>query len=127
MDLFYRCAHCGNLVYVINDGSVNPVCCGEPMKLLKAGETDGAAEKHVPVIGVSGNEVAVKIGEVAHPMTEEHLIQWIALSANGRIDIRKLTKDDRPEAVFTLESEGPFIVYEYCNLHGLWKSEGKKL
>lgn len=127
MDLFYRCAHCSNLVYVINDGSVNPVCCGEPMKLLKAGETDGAAEKHVPVIGVSGNEVAVKVGEVAHPMTEEHLIQWIALSANGRIDIRKLTKDDRPEAVFTLESEGPFIVYEYCNLHGLWKSEGKKL
>ena len=55
MDLFYRCAHCGNLVYVVNNGSVTPSCCGEPMKLLKAGESDGAAEKHVPVVSVEGN------------------------------------------------------------------------
>lgn len=126
MDKFYRCAHCGNLVFVVNDGSVNPVCCGEPMKLLKAGESDGATEKHVPVIEVSGNQVKVKVGSAAHPMSEEHLIQWIALSAGGRTEIQKLTAADKPEAVFTLETAGDFAVYEYCNLHGLWKAEGKR-
>ncbi len=126
MDLFYRCAHCGNLVYVVNNGSVTPSCCGEPMKLLKAGESDGAAEKHVPVVSVEGNRVSVKVGSVAHPMSEEHLIQWIALSAGGKMMFQALSAADQPEAVFVLEEKGAFTVYEYCNLHGLWKANGEK-
>lgn len=126
MDLFYRCAHCGNLVYVVNDGLVTPSCCGEPMKLLKAGESDGAAEKHVPVVSVEGDRVSVKVGSVAHPMSEEHLIQWIALSVGGKMMFRTLSAADQPEAVFYAEEKGAFTVYEYCNLHGLWKATGEK-
>ena len=126
MDLFYRCAHCGNLVYVVNNGSVTPSCCGEPMKLLKAGESDGAAEKHVPVVSVEGNRILGKVGSVAHPMSGEHLIQWIALSVGGKMMFRALSASDQPEAVFYAEEEGALTVYEYCNLHGLWKATGEK-
>jgi superoxide reductase len=31
---------------------------------------------------------------------------------------------DAPHAKFALtEDEKPTVVYEYCNLHGLWKAE----
>lgn len=126
MDLFYRCAHCGNLVYVVLDGSVTPQCCGEAMKLLKAGEVEAAVEKHLPEVFVNGDDVSVKVGSVEHPMTPEHSIQWIALVINGKVLIQKLTPDMKPEAVFTVKEKGTFSVYEFCNLHGLWKTTGEK-
>ena len=75
---FYRCNHCGNIVAVVRDGGVTPSCCGEPMELLVAGSTDAATEKHVPVVAQDGNHIVVSVGEVAHPMLEEHYIEWIA-------------------------------------------------
>ena len=45
---FYRCSHCGNLVMMVRDSGVNPVCCGEEMELLVAGSQDASLEKHVP-------------------------------------------------------------------------------
>ena len=45
----YRCQICGNVVEVVNPGAVLS-CCGEPMKLMKENTSDGAKEKHVPVI-----------------------------------------------------------------------------
>ena len=71
----YKCMHCGNIIEVIEDHGVPVICCGEPMKQFKAGETDGAAEKHVPAVAVEGDVIRVCVGEVAHPMTEEHHIE----------------------------------------------------
>ena len=34
---FYKCPHCGNLIAMIKDSSVVPVCCGDQMMELKAG------------------------------------------------------------------------------------------
>ena len=65
----YKCMHCGNIIEVIEDHGVPVICCGEPMKQFKAGETDGAAEKHVPAVTVEGGVIRVQVGEVAHPMT----------------------------------------------------------
>ena len=45
----YRCTVCGNVVEVVNPGAVLS-CCGQPMKQMKENTTDGAKEKHVPVI-----------------------------------------------------------------------------
>lgn len=70
----YKCAHCGNIVKMIEDKGVTPVCCGEPMQLLDPNTTDAATEKHVPVVNVEGNKVIVNVGSVEHPMTEEHHI-----------------------------------------------------
>ncbi|MFR5600377.1 MAG: desulfoferrodoxin family protein [Holdemania filiformis] len=37
--------------------------------------------------------------------------------------MRHLTPADAPKAVFEIGEGKPLAVYEYCNLHGLWKTE----
>lgn len=81
----YKCMHCGNIVEVLHGGGAPLVCCGEEMKLMKPGTTDGALEKHVPVIEKTADGYKVLVGAVAHPMTEEHYIEWIEIMADGRI------------------------------------------
>ena len=76
---FYICRHCGNIVTKLTSSKVPLHCCGQPMELLEAGVTDAATEKHVPVVSVEGNLVKVAVGAVAHPMVEEHFIQWVAV------------------------------------------------
>lgn len=117
------CKHCGNIVEMVKNVGVPVVCCGEKMEALVPNSTDAAQEKHVPVVKVNGNEVVVSVGEVTHPMTEEHLIEWICLETDKGSQIRRLTAQDAPEATFIVAEGKPVAVYEYCNLHGLWKTE----
>lgn len=123
MKKIYRCSVCGNIVGLINEGGGELVCCGQPMELLKANTSDGATEKHVPVIELDGDCLTVKVGSTAHPMTPEHYIQWIIAAQDGHTQRIELTPDDEPTAKFTVDGSKPFTVYEYCNLHGLWKAE----
>lgn len=119
----YKCAHCGNIVEMVVDKGVNPVCCGEAMALLEANTTDAATEKHVPVVEVNGNKVSVKVGSVEHPMTEEHHIAFIILETDKGVQKKVLDHTGKPEAEFVMaEGEKAVCVYEYCNLHGLWKA-----
>lgn len=119
----YVCPVCGNVVEKIVDKGVPVVCCGKPMVELTANTTDGALEKHVPVLSVEGNKLHVKVGEVAHPMTEEHLITTIIAVLGNQVLRADLTPADQPEATFAIgEYKGTIEVYEYCNLHGLWKA-----
>jgi len=122
---FYKCNICGNIFGVVNDSGVIPVCCAEPMVVLKANSTDAAAEKHVPVIERSGDMVTVKVGSVPHPMTDEHYIQWIIVTnKSGFTERIELKPAEEPLAAFTMkENEGPVTAYEYCTLHGLWVAE----
>ena len=124
---FYRCNHCGNLVAVIEDGGVTPVCCGEKMELLEPGTTDAAKEKHVPVATRNENMIEVNVGEVDHPMTEAHLIEWIALVGEKSIKIHRLSAGDKPSAHFAVcphaSCDCKHTVYAYCNLHGLFSCE----
>jgi superoxide reductase len=122
---FYRCKTCNNLLGAINDSGVTPVCCGQRMEILIANTTDAATEKHVPVITRDGNRVVVKVGSVAHPMTEEHMIQWIILTQGSVTKRVVLAPGAATEAVFTMDdAKAPVRAYEYCNLHGLWSAEG---
>ncbi len=120
---FLVCKICGNLVGVIHDSGVPMICCGEEMTTLVANTSDGAKEKHVPVVTVSGSTVTVKIGSVDHPMTAEHYIQWVYLeTAKGGMRAC-LNPGDKPEATFELaKGDKAVAAYEYCNLHGLWKA-----
>ena len=96
----------------------------EKMVELRANDTDGAKEKHVPQVVVDGSTVHVKVGEVAHPMTPEHLIAFIVLVTEKGYQIAPLTAQDAPEATFALAAgDAPVKAYEYCNLHGLWVKE----
>ena len=46
---YYICKHCGTIVEKLKEKGVPVICCGEPIQELKAGVTDAAVEKHVPV------------------------------------------------------------------------------
>ena len=120
----FKSNHCETIVELINSCNEVPSCCGEPMRELKANTTDAAQEKHVPEVSIEGNLVKVKVGSVEHPMTEEHHIAFIYLETENGVARKDLDHTGKPEAVFALaEGEKPVAVYEYCNLHGLWKKE----
>lgn len=120
---FFECTHCGNIIAFAVKSGVPVVCCGEKMKEIVPNTTDAAQEKHVPVIKVEGSIVTVYVGDVAHPMTEEHHIGWIALETKQGNQRKELKHDGEPKATFAI-AEGDEVVsaYAYCNLHGLWKS-----
>ena len=123
MKKFLRCEHCGNMVGVLNDSGVPMICCGEPMKELVPNTTDAANEKHVPVVTVEGDILKAVVGSVEHPMEEAHYIQFIFVETDKGGHRRALKPGEKPEAEFNLHGEKPVAVYEYCNLHGLWKKE----
>ncbi len=118
----YKCAKCGNIVEILVGGGANLVCCGEPMQLMKEGTSDGAKEKHVPVIEKTADGFKVKVGSVAHPMEEKHWIQWIELLADNVSYTRFLKPGDAPEAEFCIKAS-KVTAREYCNLHGHWKAD----
>lgn len=117
----YKCEICGNIVEVLHTGKGELVCCGEPMKLYKENTIDAALEKHVPVIEKTENGFKVKVGSVAHPMIEEHYIEWIEVIVDGIAYRKFLNPGDEPEAEFCIKADN-VTAREYCNIHGLWKS-----
>ena len=119
---YMKCDTCGNLIGMINDSGVVLECCGKPMRHLTPNTVDAAREKHLPEIKRDANTVAVTVGSVKHPMTQEHHIEWIALVQGNQTQRIALSPSDQPEAVFACGS-GSVVVYAYCNLHGLWVSE----
>ena len=125
---FFVCADCKKIVTELHETKVPLMCCGEKMSELIPGTTDAAVEKHVPVVEVKDNTVHVAVGEVAHPMTDEHYIEWVILETNLGFHVKKLTPADEPKACFNLckcnpeKPEEVVAVYEFCNLHGLWKA-----
>ncbi len=121
---FYKCSLCGRIVEIVKDSASQLVCCGEAMDLLVPGKSDGAVEKHVPVVEVNGTTVTVKVGEVAHPMLEEHYIEWIAISTSEGTQRKALKPGDAPVATFALTDTEQFVsAMAYCNLHSLWSSK----
>ena len=119
---FYKCEICGKIVAMVKETPVDTMCCGQAMRELVPGTTDGATEKHVPVYTLEGNTVKVKVGSVEHPMTDAHHIEWIAIETENGNQRKELKPGDKPEATFALIPRDKVkSVYEYCNLHGLWK------
>ena len=119
---FYKCNHCGNVVIKVVDSNVPVVCCGEEMSELIPNTVDASGEKHVPVVTrIDEKTIKVNVGSVAHPMLEEHYIAFVYVETeNGGIMVNL---KDKPEAIVYVGEEKVLAVYEYCNLHGLWKTE----
>ena len=110
----YKCEHCGNIIAHLH----------EEMKALTPNTSDGAGEKHVPVIKKEGNLITVSVGSVEHPMLEAHYIEWIMLETKQGRQRKTLKPGEKPVAVFALtDGDEAVAAYEYCNLHGLWKAE----
>lgn len=120
---YYVCEHCGNMIEFVKDNGVPVMCCGQKMTELIPGTSDGAVEKHVPVVKADGKHILVEVGSVAHPMMKEHFIEWIAVETKKGSQKVKLEADMEPKAEFILTENDEFVAaYAYCNLHGLWKS-----
>lgn len=120
---FYVCEHCGNLITFVKDAGVPVMCCGQKMTEIVPGVVDAAVEKHLPVVENNGHVVTVSVGSVEHPMLAEHSIQWIVLETEKGSQIRYLQPGEKPVAQFGLAGDDKAVAaYEYCNLHGLWKT-----
>ena len=121
---FYKCLKCNKIIMVLKSSHCGTFCCDEEMVEVKANSVDAAQEKHVPVVEIKDKKVKVRVGEVEHPMLEEHYIEWILLETNKGTHIVNLKPNELPEAEFVLnDDEVVNTVYSYCNLHGLWKKE----
>lgn len=121
---FLKCRHCGKIIAVVNERNVPTICCGEPMSEMIPNTSDGAVEKHVPVYEVKDNVVTVTVGEVKHPMMENHYIEWIAIETNFGNQRKVLKPGEEPVVKFALlEGEKVIRVVEHCNLHGLYATK----
>jgi superoxide reductase len=119
----YKCVVCDNIVEVVRGGKGQLVCCGKPMENMQEKTEDAANEKHVPVVEETGAGVKVTVGSTAHPMEEKHYIEWIQVTSEDGSAYRKfLAPGDEPSAEFPVKKE-KITAREYCNIHGLWKSE----
>lgn len=116
---FYKCSECLSIAMELIPGKH----AGEKtFQELEANTTDASGEKHVPAVIKNGDRIQVKVGELEHPMLEEHYIMWIYLETEQGGHLRVLSPGEKPEAEFLLNpGEKPVAAYEYCNLHGLWK------
>ena len=117
MATFYKDAD-GNFLASV---SGSPATAG--FEALEPNTVDAATEKHVPSVELQrdGHIIHVQVGEVAHPMTEEHSIEWIALEADDRLELHYLKPGQTPVTFFA-GGVKTGTVYAYCNLHGLWKA-----
>ena len=118
---FFKCNHCGNVVIKVVNSGVPVVCCGQQMQELIPNTVDASGEKHLPVVTrVDDCRIKVQVGSEIHPMLPGHHIAFIYVKTEHggiRIDLT-----DKPEATFCVCADRPVAVYEYCNLHGLWKT-----
>lgn len=122
----FKCKECGNIIVKLVDKCDGLGCCGsfDNVIELKANTADGAKEKHVPVVTVTEKIVSVVVGSIPHPMTEEHHVAFVILETSEGFTTKILSHTGEPKATFALaEGEKPLAVYEYCNLHGLWKAD----
>jgi desulfoferrodoxin-like iron-binding protein len=114
-----------NAVTEVNDGIVQEVHSIE--------DIDAASDfelKHTPNIevieGASGQTIKVTIGlkGIAHPQTEEHLIEWIrAFDGSEPLGTVNFGPADTPAAEFEVKrTSSQIIVQALCNLHGLWEA-----
>lgn len=132
MSKFYICKMCGNLVEKIEDSGIAPFCCGKKMTCLNAEETEGAGEKHLPVVtttkltcldkcDMSTTLVHIEVGSEPHPSLNNHFIKWIQLETDKNTYRRHLEPGQPASVDFIIcGEESPISVYSYCNQHGLW-------
>ena len=119
----YKCETDGLIVEVLHGSKGDATCCGSPMQLLMENSSDGATEKHVPVIEKITGGYKVTVGTVPHPMEEKHYIEWIELLADGKAYRQFLKPGEVAEAFFAVTA-ATVTARELCNLHGQWSAQG---
>ena len=120
---FFICDACKNIIGIIESRGVPIMCCGLKMTELEPNTVEASGEKHLPEVTVSSDKIKVQVGSVLHPMVDEHYIQFIYVETEHGGQRKCLKPGDEPVVEFSFVNDKPIAVYEYCNLHGLWKTE----
>lgn len=108
---FYVCPICGNVLTAMGDTVVS--CCGVQLPPLEAEDMD---ESHQITLERVEDELYLTM---AHPMTKQHYISFLAYATSDRIHLIKLYPEGNPETRIRLRGHG--ILYCCCNRHGLYK------
>ena len=126
---FYRCDICGNIFVKQHDSGIIPHCCGKEVKELCVNTSDDLVEHHMPVVEkTKDNYLYIKVGQDAHPMTEQHYIQWIYVdfrTLDGRCggEFVKMKPGEKAEVRVCVCDKCVRAIYAFCNIHGLWKCD----
>lgn len=117
---FVKHTACKSILLMMSEGP--EPCLDTSLTPLTANTVDAAQEKHVPALDYQADGLHVQIGSVEHPMLPEHHIEWILVQTKDGGVFKRLPVDGAPRAFFPDLKEADVVaVYEYCNLHGLWK------
>lgn len=120
---FYICRHCGNVIAKHEDSGMNVWCCGEEMQEIKANTVEASAEKHLPAFTkINDNCLNISVGSVLHPMLPEHHICFIYVETRNGGTFFYLKDKEKPQVGYCIFNGTPIAIYEYCNIHGLWKT-----
>ena len=118
-----KCDDCGSIIEVLVEGDGDK--CSSNMLEIPVQTEGDKAPKHKPVVEIDGDKVTVKVGEVAHPMDDDHYIQFLVV--NGMEKYAKCFKPgDVAEATFIIGADkiaDGVVALAFCNQHGLWSSE----
>lgn len=119
---YFLCPCCGGIFTYLRPPCRPPVCCGQRAQRLSCNDC-GEPLVHLPIATFQDQLVTVHVGQEPHPMTPEHLIQWIGLQTSCGTQYRFLKPGDTPSAQFALEpGVRPEAALAFCNLHGLWRN-----
>ena len=109
---FYVCPVCGNVIGTAGETVVS--CCGINLPPLEAEEHGG---EHEIRIQTDAGEYYVSI---AHPMTKDHYISFIAAVSDRGVQLAKLYPEGSAEVRFRMDHVKH--IYAYCNRHGLFRA-----
>jgi len=141
----FVCKICG---FIAIDGAAPDNCpvCNAPKTAFQekedaiktpqdAGNLTELEKKHIPVITVvktcglipeGCHDVHVKLGEIQHPMQDDHYIMHIDFYIDKKFIARTHLTPAKlnPAAALHLKSgEGKLTAVALCNLHGAWINE----
>lgn len=108
---FYVCPICGNVITALGQGSYS--CCGIT---LQGQEAEPCEEEHLLAVETIDNEYCVTM---AHPMTKEHYISFLAYVTSGTVETVKLYPEQDISVRFRKKGHG--MLYAYCNRHGMFR------
>ncbi len=114
---FYVCPVCGNVIRTIGEAAVS--CCGISLPPLEAEEADA---EHAIQAETAEDEYYVR---VAHPMTKEHYLTFLAAVSDQGLQFVKLYPEGSAEAYFRRSRVR--ALYACCSRHGLFRLDvGKR-
>jgi len=119
----FRCQICEKIILLLNDINTKTVCCNQEMREIKANLNETVNESHLPIISDNDfGEVKITVSSKLHPMNNDHYIKYIILETDKSLYVKELKDDDRPAATFFIGNERIKCAYEYCTVHGLYKT-----